>query len=132
MNRKLLAGLAAAGLLAGGGNATALAAAGAPAAARTAVVTSSTSKAADCGPLEPLVANGTITHAQAVSIRDAFISYVRAHWRSVVDTVLAQQVKNRTISKAQASAVNSAITQWVQKHRANGSGHYGLCHHVHG
>jgi hypothetical protein len=132
MNKKLLAGLAAAGLLAGGGSSTALAAAGAPAAAvSTAAVASSTSKAPDCGPLGPLVAKGTITHAQAIAIHNAFISYVREHWRSVVDTVLDQQVKNHTITKAQASEVASAITRWVQKFRGKGSGHHGLCHHGH-
>jgi hypothetical protein len=129
MNKKLLAGLATVGLLAGGESATALAAAGAPAAAAsTAAVASSTTKA-DCGPLEPLVANGTITHAQAVAIHNAFISYVRDHWRNMLDTVLSQEVKNHTITKAQASAVTSAITQRVQTYRGERSGHQGLCHH---
>jgi len=133
MNKKLLAGLAAVGLLAGGGSATALAAAGAPAAAAsTAAVASSTSKVPDCGPLGPLVAKGTITHAQAIAIHNAFINYAREHWRNMLDTVLGQLVKNHTITKAQASAVTSAITQWVQKYRGEGSGHHGLCHYDHG
>jgi hypothetical protein len=129
MKKKLLAGLAAVGILAGGGSATALAAAGAPAAASTAAVASSTSKAPGCGPLEPLVAKGTITHAQAIAIHMAFISYARSHWRNMLDTVIGQEVKNHTITKAQASAVTSAITKWVQKYRATGSGHQGPCHH---
>jgi hypothetical protein len=129
MNKKLLAGLAAVGLLAGGGSVTASAAAGASAAAAsTAAVASSTSKAPNCGPLGSLVANGTITHAQAIAIHNAFINYARHHWRKVLDTVLGQQVKNHTITQAQANAVNSAITQWVQKYRD----HHGACHHGHG
>jgi hypothetical protein len=133
MNKRLLAGLTAAGLFAGGGSATALAAAGVPAAAAsTPAVASSTSKAPDCGPLGPLVAKGTITHAQAVGIRDAFIKYVRDHWRSTIDTVLGQQVKNHSITPAQASSVKSAIVAWVQKHKGAGSGHHGACYHGHG
>lgn len=129
MNKKLLAGFAAVGILAGGGSASALAVADAPAAASTAAVTSSTSKAPACGPLEPLVAKGTITHAQAVAIHNAFISYARSHWRSVIDTVLGQEVRNHTVTKAQASAVTSAIIHWVQKYRAKGSSHQGTCPH---
>jgi hypothetical protein len=136
MNKKLLANLAAvgaaAGLLAGGGSATALATAGAPpAAARTAAVASSTSKAPGCGPLEPLVAKGTITHSQAIAIRNGLISYVRDHWRNVLDTVLGQEVKNHTITKAQASAVASAITQWIHKYRGEEHHHDGACHYGH-
>lgn len=140
MNKKLLAGLATVGLLAGGGSATALTVGSAPAAAAsTATVASSTAKAPDCGPLGPLVAKGTITHAQAIAIHNAFIKYVRDHWRNVLDTVLAQQVKNHTITKAQASAVTSAITHWVQMYRgkesgkesAKQSGHHGPCYHDH-
>ena len=116
MNKKLLSGLAAVGLLAGGGSATTLAATGAPAAAASiAAVASSTSKAPDCGPLGPLVAKGTITQAQAIAIHNAFISYFHDHWRKVLDTVLGQQVKNHTITKAQASAVTSAITHWQRR-----------------
>jgi hypothetical protein len=117
MNQKLLAGLAAVGLLAGGGSATALAAA--PATASTAAVASSTSMAPGHGPLAPLVAKGTITQAQAVAIRDAFITYTQGHWRSTVDTVLGQLVHNHTLNKGQASAVTNAITQWVQSHRGD-------------
>ena len=133
MNKKLMAGLAAVGLFAGGGSTTALAAASAPAAATsTAAVASSNAKAPECGPLGALVAKGTITRAQALAIHNAFISYVRGHWRNTVDTVLGQLVKNHTITRAQASAVTSAITQWVQKYRGERSGHRGLCHHGHG
>jgi hypothetical protein len=128
MNRKLLAGMTAVGLLAGGGSATALAAIGSPAAA-TATVASSMSKGPECGPLGPLVAKGTITRAQAISIHNAFISYARTHFRSTLDTVLGQEVKNHTITKAQASAVGSAITKWVQKYRSGGYAHHAGCHH---
>src|SRR5262249_40181316 len=102
MNKKLLAGLAAVGLLAGGGSATALAATGAPgAAASTAAVASSTSRGHGCGPLESLVTRGTITQAQAIAIHHAFISYLHGHWRSMLDTVLGQLIRNHTISRAQ-------------------------------
>jgi hypothetical protein len=133
MNKKPLSGLAAVGLLAGEGSATALAAAGTPAAAAsTATVASNTTKAPDCSPLGSLVAKGTITQAQAIAIRNAFISYFHDHWRQVLDTVVGQQVKNHTIAKARASAVTSAITQWTQKSRGEGSGRHGPCHHGHG
>ena len=129
MNKKLLAGVASVGILAGGGSASALAVAAAPAAASTASVASSTSKAPGCGPLEPLVANGTITHAQAMAIRDAFVRYVRDHWRSTLDIVLGQEVRNMTITHAQATAVANAISQWVHKYQNQGKQHDAACHH---
>lgn len=136
MNKKLLAGLAAVGLLAGGGGATALAAVGAPAAsAGTAAVASSTPTASSTpmapshGPLGSLVAQGTITQAQATAIRNAFITYTQGHWRSTVNTVLGQLVGNHTITQAQANKVTAAITQWVQTHRGDASGHHGPRHH---
>jgi hypothetical protein len=131
MNKKLLAGVAAVGLLTGGGSATALAAASAPAtAASTAAVASSTSKAPHCGPLGALVAKGTITHAQAVAIHNAFANYVRHNWRHAVDTVLGQEVKNHIITKAQAGAVVSAISQQMQKYQSEASRHHLMCHHA--
>jgi hypothetical protein len=133
MNQKLLAGLVAVGLLAGGGGATALATVGAPAAAAsTAAVASSTSKTPSHGPLGSLVAQGTITQAQATAIRNAFVTYTQGHWRSTVDTVLGQLVHNHTITQAQASKVTAAITQWVQSHRGDAPGHHGPGHHRHG
>jgi hypothetical protein len=134
MNQKLLAGLAAVGLLAGGGSVTALAAVGAPAAASTAAVASSTPTpmGPSHGPLGSLVAKGTITQAQATAIRNAFITYTQGHWRSTVDTVLGQLVHNHTITQAQDSAVTTAITQWVQSHRGDPAGHHGPGHHRHG
>ena len=138
MNQKLLAGLATVGLLAGGGGATALATVGAPAAAAsTAAVASSTPGAppstpgapSSHGPLGSLVAQGTITQAQAIAIRNAFITYTQDHWRNTVDTVLGQLVKNHTITQAQASSVTTAITQWVQNHRGGGPGHMAPGHH---
>lgn len=131
MNKKLLAGMAAVGILASGGNATALAAGVPAAAASTAAVASSTSKPPECGPLGALVAKGTITHAQAIAIRNALITYVRDHWRNTLDTVLGQQVRNHTITQAQASAVASAITQWVHMHQDGAQNHHAMCHHGH-
>lgn len=133
MSKNLLAGLAVAGLLVGGGGTTAVAVAGAPAAsASTVAAASRTSKAPECGPLGPLVANGTITRAQALAIHNGFVRYVHSHWRMVVATVVGQEVKNHTITHAQANEVIHAITQWVQKQRAEESGHHGHCHYVHG
>lgn len=132
MNKKLLASLAAVGLMASGGSTTALVAGAPAAAARTVAVASSTSKAPECGPLGSLVAKGTITRAEAIAIHDALIAYVQTHWRSTLDTVLGQEVKNHTITKAQASAVVSAITQWVHKHQGKQPSHPAFCHHAHG
>jgi hypothetical protein len=143
MNKKLLAGLAAAGLLAGGGGAAALATTGVPsAAASTVAVASSTSWAPGHGPLASLVAKGTITQSQATAIRNALISYLHSHWQSMrgwchgdmsamlarggaLDTVLGQLVSKGTITKAQASAVTSAFTQWVQAHGGHRTGRHG-------
>ncbi len=117
MNKKLLAGLAAASFLAGGGGTTALAAAGAPAAAAsTAAVVSATRAPCHHGPLGSLVAKGTITKAQAIAIRDALVTYVHGHWRSALDTVLGPLVKNHTITQAQAAAVITAFSQGWQNH----------------
>lgn len=129
MKQKLLAGMAAVGLLAGGGSAAAVAAASAPAAASTAAVASSTDMKPGHGPLGSLVAAGTITQAQATAIRDAFITYGQSHWRSTVDTVLGQLVHNHTITQAQASKVTTAITQWVQSHKGDPAGHHHPGHH---
>jgi hypothetical protein len=136
MKQKLLAGLATVGILAGG-SASALAAAGAPAAASTAAVASSTPTPTTTpmapghghGPLRGLVANGTITQAQAAAIRDAFITYGQTHWKSTVDTVLGGLVHNHTISQAQANKVTTAITQWVQSHHGDPAGHRVPRHH---
>ena len=135
MKQKLLAGVAAVGLLAGGASAITLAAASAPAAASTAAVASSTPTptatpmAPGHGPLSSLVAAGTITQAQAVAIRDAFITYGQSHWKRTVDTVLGQLVHNHTLTQAQASKVTTAITQWVQSHRGDPAGHHHPGHH---
>jgi hypothetical protein len=128
MNKKLLAGLVAVGLLTGGGGATALAATAAPGAASTAAVVSSTSKEPICGPLGALVTKGTITKTQAMAIHSAFVTYFRGHWRSVLATVLGQLVKNHTITQAQASAVTTEITHSMQQYR----GHHEPCEHGHG
>lgn len=145
MNKKLLAGLATVGLLAGGG-AAALATAGSPAAATsTTAVSPSVSTVPAYGPLGSLVAKGTITQAQAAAIHNALRKDMRDHWPDMrkecngsgtdhtpwmlepggpLDTVLGQLVKDGTITKTQASAVTSAYTQWMQT-----NGHHGLDHH---
>ena len=146
MNRKLLAGVAAFGLLAGGGGAAALAAAAPAAATSTVATASATTTVAAYGPLGSLVAKGTITQAQATAIHNALISYMRSHWRDMrrdctgagpdrtpwmlerggpLDTVLGQLVRNGTLTKAQASAVTSAYTQWVNAHRGAAPHGYG-------
>jgi len=135
MNKKLLAGLATAGLLAGGGGAAALATAGVPSAAASTVAVDYSTSGVHChGPLASLVAKGTITQSQATAIRNGLISYVLSHWQSMhgrwhgdmsallarggaLDTVLGQLVSKGTITKTQASAVTSAFTQWMQAHR---------------
>jgi hypothetical protein len=116
MNKKLLAGLAAVSFLAGGGGTTALATVGAPAAAASTAAASSTSRMPDHGPLEGLVAKGTITKAQAIAIHNAFVAYVRGHWRSTLDAVLGPLVKNHTINQAQANAVITAVSQGSWHH----------------
>jgi len=87
MNKKLVAGLAAAGVLAGGGTAAALitAAGMAPATASTitAVSTSATTPAG--GPLASLAAKGTITQSQARAIQNALITYMREHRQDMGD-----------------------------------------------
>jgi len=149
MNRKLLAGVAALGLLAGGGGAAALAMA-TPAAATAAVAAASTIATVPAyGPLGSLVAKGTISQAQATAIHDGLIRYMRDHWQDMrrdctgagtgrtpwmlerggaLDTVLGQLVKGSTLTKAQASAVTTAYTQWVTSQHGtwqHGYGHRG-------
>lgn len=140
MNKKLLAGLATAGILAGGGGAAALAATSGPAAASTVPAAAST-QLPGYGPLGSLVAKGTITQAQATAIRNALITYMRGHWQDMrrdctgsaaehtpwmleqggaLQTVLGQLVRNHTITQAQASAITSAYTQWVNSDHGTG------------
>lgn len=116
MNKRLLAGLAAASFLAGGGGMTAVAGVGVPAATASTAAVASTSRMPDHGPLESLVAKGTITKAQAIAIHNAFVAYVRGHWRSTLDAVLGPLVKNHTISQAQANAVITAVSQRAWHH----------------
>lgn len=150
MNKKLLAGMAALGLLAGGGGAAALAAAGTPAAAANTVAeASSTTRVPAYVPLRSLVANGAISQAQATAIDNGLISYMRGHWQDMrkdcvgsgadhtpwmlerggaLDTVLGRLVQDATLTKAQASAVTRAYTQWMNSHHGiwnHGYGHHG-------
>jgi hypothetical protein len=145
MNRKLLAGLAATGILVGGGGAAAVTTAGVPSAtASTVVVASSTFHKpwAWHGPLASLVAKGTITRSQAMAIHEGLVAYMVSHRQAMhgfchggmsaimghggaLDTVLGQLVGKGTITNAQASAVTSAVTQWVQAHRGLRTGYHG-------
>lgn len=145
MNRKLLAGLVATGLLVGGGGAAAVTTASLPsAAASTVAVASSTYRMPSAwhGPLASLVAKGTITKSQAIAIHDGLVSYMASHRQSMrgwchggmsallarggaLETVLGQLVSKGTINKAQASAVTSAFTEWVQAHHGLGARHHG-------
>lgn len=140
MKMKLLAGMAVAGLLAGGGGAAAVAAAGVPSAtASTVTVASGECWAPGHGPLESLVAKGTITKSQATAIRNGLISYLHGHWQNMrhgdmsamlarggaLDTVLGQLMSKGTITKTQASAVTGAFTQWIHAHRGHGTCHHG-------
>ena len=145
MKRKLVAGLAAAGVLAGGGTAAALVAAGGmtPASASTITAVSTTATVPAGGPLASLAAKGTITRAQAAAIQDALIAYMREHRQDMgghcatswshgtpwmlasggpLQAVLGQLVKNGPITQAQATAVTSAFTQQIREHRADGTG----------
>ena len=149
MNRKLLAGVAALGLLAGGGGAAALAVAAPAAATGTVATASATTTVPAYGPLGSLVAKGTITQAQATAIRDGLLRYLRDHRQDMrrdctgpgtdrtpwmlenggaLDTVLSRLVKGGTLTNAQASAVTSAFTQWLNAHHGtwqHGYGHRG-------
>jgi len=82
MNNKLVAGLAAAGVLAGGGTAAALitAAGTAPASANTITAVSTTATMPAGSQLASLAAKGTITQSQATAVTSAFTQQIRAHW----------------------------------------------------
>ena len=144
MNKKLLAGVAALGLLAGGGSAAALAIASPAAATDTVAAASAATWVPAYGPLGSLVAKGTISQAQATVIHNGLISYMRSHWQDMrkdctgsradhtpwmlerggaLETVLGQLVKNGSVTKAQASAVTKAYTQWMNSH--HGTWHQG-------
>lgn len=143
MNRKLLAGLAAAGILAGGGGAAALVAAGAPATAGTAATVSSTVTVPGYyGPLGSLVAQGTISRSEAAAIHNGLMTYMHSHWQQMrgecgsgatpwmlekggpLATVLGQLVSDGTLTRSQATAVTSAFTQWMQAHHGYGPGYH--------
>jgi hypothetical protein len=145
MNKKLVAGLAAVGVLAGGGTAAALITAGgaAPATASPITAVSTTATVPAGSPLASLVTKGTITGSQATAIQNALITYMREHRRAFGDhcagpwsdgtppmlaahgplaTVLGQLVTNGTIAQSQATAVTSAFTQQTKLHWADGPG----------
>jgi polyhydroxyalkanoate synthesis regulator phasin len=146
MNKKLVAGLAAAGVLAGGGTAAALVAAGGttPAAASTMTAVSTTATV-PAGPLASLVARGTITQSQATAIHNALIAYLQEHRQNIgehrayctdstprmlasggpLKTVLGQLVKNGTITQSQANAVINAFTQQFTARWGDGPGWHG-------
>lgn len=134
LRRKLAAGaLVVTAALAGGGAATAFLAGGPSATASTAVTTSTTYSASTppepaSSPLQQLVDDGTITQAQATSVRAAFYQYMRGEMRNMGDmamtgpqgiwtSVLAQLVNEGTISPAQATAITDAMAWWAGTHR---------------
>jgi hypothetical protein len=146
MNKKLVAGLAAVGVLAGGGTAAALITAGgtAPATASTITAVSTTATVPAGSPLASLVAEGTITGSQAAAIQNALITYMREHRQDMSDhcavfrangmpwmlassgplkTVLGQLVRNGAITQSQATAVTGAFTQQVRAHGPGMRGH---------
>ena len=147
MNKKLVAGLAAVGVLAGGGTAAALIATGGttPATATTISAVSTTATVPAGSPLASLVARGTITGSEATAIQNALIAYMREHRQDLGDhctfrpdgtpwmlassgplkTVLGQLVKNGTITQAQATAITSAFTQEIKEHWGDGPGEHG-------
>lgn len=136
MNRKLVAGLAAAGLLAGGGTAAALAMAGgtAPAAAASVAAVSHTRCPGPAGsPLWSLVAKGTITQAQAAAVHSALRADMSSRWldmhtggltgiRSHLTTALQALVQDGTITQAQATAIVNAMITQMQEHWGHGPG----------
>jgi hypothetical protein len=148
MNKKLVAGIAAAGVLAGGGTAAALVASGGttPATATTMTAVSTTATVPAGSPLASLVAEGTITGPQATAIQNALIAYMREHRHDMggycaafwshgtpwmlashgpLSTVLGQLVNNGTITQSQATTVTSAFTQQIRAHWADGPGQRG-------
>ena len=92
-------------------------------------------------PLTTLVANGTLSEAQATAIQNALVGYVREHWppatgwsngtppvlasNGPLATVLNGLVKDGTLTQAQAIALQDAVTQQVQSRFAGGVGPWG-------
>ena len=141
MRKRLILALAGAGIGIGAmamalGGGVSLAASG------TAAPSAQTLPAPPAGsPLATLVANGTLTQAQATAIQNGLVGYMRDHWppaagRSTgtppmlaadgpLTTVLSGLVKDGTLTQAQATAVQNAVTQQVQSRFAGGTGPMG-------
>jgi hypothetical protein len=93
-------------------------------------------------PLATLMANGTLTQAQATAIQNALVAYRQAHWppttgwsngqppvlasNGPLDTVLAGLVKDGTLTQAQATALENAVTTQVGSRFAGGTGPWGI------
>jgi predicted metal-dependent HD superfamily phosphohydrolase len=65
--------------------------------------------------LRDLVRAGTITSAEAKSIRTALHAIPREDNSGIRDGVLANLVTNNTITQAQADAIKAAKADWVGK-----------------
>ncbi len=130
MRKKLLAAVAAGGVLVSGGTAAAVFAATRGTDAQPAMTVAATTTVPWAqGPLAQLVAKGTISQAQANAIHNALLSYLRQHMPDLtrngtppmlaaggpLTAVLPQLVKDGSITQAQADAVKAAITQQVQQ-----------------
>ena len=92
-------------------------------------------------PLGTLVANGTLTQAQATAIEHALVAYRQAHWPPTsgwtngqppilastgpLDTVLHGLVKDGTLTQSQATALETAVTTQVGSRFAGGAGPWG-------
>ncbi len=149
MKKILVAGLAAAGVLAGGTGAVALVNGGGatPASATTVAATYITTDMPCAGALSSLVRKGTITRAQATAIQNALWAYMRDHsarmgehmagsrghlgdmddmWgNGPMARVLQELVSKGTITKAQATAITSTITQRMTAWHDHGAGMMG-------
>jgi hypothetical protein len=151
MNKKLLAGLTAAGVLAGGASAAALitGAGAAPARATTTIAAARSTPQVPCtgSALTSLVRKGTITQAQAAAVQQALRTYMRDHsgrmsehmggvchhigdmdgmWANgPMATVLRQLVNKSTITQAQATAFTTAITHQMTAWHGHGWGMMG-------
>jgi polyhydroxyalkanoate synthesis regulator phasin len=139
MNKRVMAGLTAAGILTGGASAVALVAGGgvAPAGATVAAAYSAPRMPCAGNALNSLIRKGTITQAQATAVQKALGTYMRDQtgrmgWdmasmrRHMGDmtahgpmaTVMRQLVSKGTITRTQATA----IIQQMRTHCGHGHG----------
>jgi len=141
MRKQLALALAAAGI---GIGAVALALGGTPvlAVSPTSAPSASALPAPPAGsPLATLVANGTLSGAQAAAVQNALVGYMREQWPPVTGwsngtppvlasdgplaMVLSGLVQDDTLTQAQATALQNAVTQLVESRVAGGVGPWG-------